>query len=82
MQGENGQTNPHKSIVGVLGSLVWVNFSRGRKSKLLFKSGKRLAEALMTSVGFGVTRPRTCCIRKTTTLQYKHFNTILLVFLL
>ena len=29
--------------------------SRGRKSKLLFKSGKRMAEALMTSVGFGVT---------------------------
>ena len=29
--------------------------SRGRKSMLLFKSGKWLAVALMTSVGFGVT---------------------------
>ena len=37
--------------------------SRGKKSKLLFNSGKRKAEALMTSVGFGVTRPRTCCFR-------------------
>ena len=46
-------------------------FSRGRKSKFLFKSGKRRAEALMTSVGFGVTRPRTCCFRQTITLQYK-----------
>ena len=38
---------------------VWVNcyhlVSRGRNSKLLFKSGKRRAEALITSVGFGVT---------------------------
>ena len=37
--------------------------SHGKKSKLLFNSGKRNAEALMTSVGFGVTRPRTCCFR-------------------
>ena len=37
--------------------------SRGKKSMVLFKSGKRMAEALMTSVGFGVTRPRTCCFR-------------------
>ena len=44
--------------------------SRGRKSKLLFNSGKRKAEALMTSVGFGVTRPRTCCFRQTITLHY------------
>ena len=29
--------------------------SRGRKSMLLFKLGKWLAVALMTSVGFGVT---------------------------
>ena len=45
--------------------------SRGKKSKLLFRSGKRRAEALMTSVGFGVTRPRTCCFRKTIKHQYK-----------
>ena len=46
--------------------------SRGRKSKVLFKYGKRMAEALMTSVGFGVTRPRTWCIRQTIT--YKHLQ--------
>ena len=34
--------------------------SRGRKSLLLFTSGKRKAEVLMTSVGLGVTRLRTC----------------------
>ena len=33
--------------------------SRGRKSVLLFTSGKRKAEVLMTSVGFGVTKLRT-----------------------
>ena len=30
-------------------------FSLGRKSMVLFKSGKRRADDLMTSVGFGVT---------------------------
>ena len=38
--------------------------SHGRKSMLLFKSGKREAVALITSIGFGVTRPSTCWVRQ------------------
>ena len=75
-QGENGPW-------GTTGLEVWdsVRVSRyhlvlhgSKKSKLLFKSGKWRAEALMTSVGFGVTLPRTCCFRQMRTLQYKHLG--------
>ena len=54
----HGKTG-HDGPTGVYTDLV----SRGRKSRVLFKLGKRQAEALMTSVGFGVTRPRTCCFK-------------------
>ena len=48
--------------------------SRGRKSMLLFKLGKWLAVALMTSVGFGVTRPRTCWVRQNKGYQCVFFT--------
>ena len=47
-------------------NFIIINFfvSRGRKSMLLFTSGERKAEVLMTSVGLGVTRLRTCWYRQ------------------
>ena len=56
-------------------------FSLGRKSKFLFKSGKRRAEDLMTSVGFGVTRPRTCCFKPNCIVNF-NINIFSLVLLL
>ena len=50
--------------------------SCGRKSKLLFKLGKRRAEALMTSVGFGVTRLRTCCFRIKKSISISKFKVV------
>ena len=47
MHGKTG----HDGVLWSLGDLI----SHGRKSMVLFKSGKRRADALMTSVGFGVT---------------------------
>ena len=69
--------------IGWFSNIYWILLSyfvsHGRKSVLLFTSGKRKAQVLMTSVGFGVTWLRTCWYKQKVSGNSYYSHPVLLV---